>query len=329
MIDAPAHEGLVPAPLAWQEAGGDWAGRIAAAADASRVELATRPRPQPRGYYRITAKATGARRFGKVVAAAELQRQWAAQQLSDRAAAAGVPAQRSVGQPLAIGDGYALLMCEWIDGRFATPSQAELAHLGGVVAALHGFLRGEPAAGRAPDPWNPLEALASSGRIPAPVAAAAADLLRRRGEVEEQLATALQPLHNDLHAGNLFFHGDGRVAAVLDWEEALHSAGCPLVDLGWVVERLCFARLGAAEAERLADAFLRAYAAAAPRFPVRPGALLDAIRFRGLYALGLIDRDESADSPAMQRERAKFESLVVASEDWRPALGRLEGIVRG
>lgn len=327
MIDAPAHEGLVPEPLAWRDAGGEWAGRIAAATGASRVERATRPKPEPRGYYRITARADGAVRFGKVVAAADVPRQWAAQQLSDRAAAAGIPAQRSVAGPTPIGEGFAILLSEWVDGRFATPSEAELGGLGGVVASLHAFLRGEPAAGRAPDPWSPLEALAASARLAPASSSALADLLRRRREVEAQFAVALQPLHNDLHAGNVFFHAGGAVAAVLDWEEALHSAGCPLMDLSWVVERLCFVRLDLQGAERLAAAFLDGYARAAARFPVRRGALLDAIRFRGLYALGVIDRDEAADTPAMRGEWAKFESLVAASEGWRPALERLERIV--
>jgi Ser/Thr protein kinase RdoA (MazF antagonist) len=327
VIDAPAHEGLVPEPLAWGEAAGEWAGRIAAAADAARVERALRPKPEPRGYYRLTARANGARYFGKVVAAADAPRQWAAQQLSDRAAAAGIPAQRSVAAPRDLGDGFALLLCEWVDGRFATPSEAELAALGGVVASLHGFLRGEARDGRGPDPWDRLERLASSTRPSPQASAVLADLLRRRGEVEAQLAVASQPIHNDLHAGNVFFGAGAAVAAVLDWEEALHSAGCPLVDLGWVVERLCFVRLGIAEAERVAAAFLEAYANEAPRFPVRRGALLDAIRWRSLYALGVIDGDEGADAPALRGEWAKFESIVAASEGWRPALERLEAIV--
>lgn len=327
MIDAPAHEGLVPVPLAWGEAAGEWASRIAAAAGAVRVERALRPKPEPRGYYRLTARADGARYFGKVVAAAEAPRQWAAQQLCDRAAAAGIPAQHSVAPPRDLGDGFALLLCEWADGRFATPSEAELSALGGVVASLHGFLRGEARDGRGPDPWDPLERLAGSRRPSPQASSALVDLLRRRSEIEAQFAVAAQPIHNDLHAGNVFFGAGEAVAAVLDWEEALHSAGCPLIDLGWVVERLCFVRRDAGEAERLAAAFLRAYAAVAPRFPVRRGALLDAIRWRSLFALGVIDGDEAADTPALRGEWAKFESIVAASAGWRPALERLEAIV--
>ena len=41
----------------------------------------------------------------------------------------------------------------------------------------------------------------------------------------------------------------------------------------------------------------------------------------------MIDRDGTVDTPAMRGEWAKFESIVAASEGWRPALERLEAIV--
>jgi Ser/Thr protein kinase RdoA (MazF antagonist) len=329
VVDAPPHAGLSPVPLDYREATGEWARRIAQAAGAGLVERAVHSRAEPRGYYRITPAGGGPRLFGKVVSSADAPRLATAQRLSDKAVAAGIPAQRSASPPLPIGEEYALLLCEWIDGRFCTHLGVEMDSLGTTLARLHRFFGDAGAREPRLGDSTAIEALARSPGLNEASAQALDDLLRRRDEVRAKLGSPPQPIHNDLHPGNVLFDGEGQVAGVLDFEEALHSVGSPLVDLSWVIERFCFAARPPADAETLAARFIDAYRARAGSCAAPSGTFLDAIRWRSLSALAVLSGARLDDAEAADAEWRKFEAILAASGDWRPALERLEARLAG
>jgi len=263
------------------------------------------------------------RLIGKVVWSHDAPRIAAAQRLSDAAAAAGIPAQHSAGPPRAIDEEYTLFLGHWIEGGFSAAIGTEMDSLGATVARLHRFLRDARSPGASTNEIALIEALSGCPRLAATSREALDDVLRRCDEVRANLGSPSQPIHNDLHVANVLFDAQGRVAGVLDFEEAVHSTGSPVIDLSWVVERFCFAR-GATQAETLAARFLAAYRAGAGRLAVPRGAFFDAIRWRSLFALGLLADAPSDDIDAARAEWGKFEWILAASPAWRPGLERLE-----
>jgi Ser/Thr protein kinase RdoA (MazF antagonist) len=303
---------------------------------AVRVERAVHVCPAPLGYYRLTLGGSGQRRFGKVVAVEDAGRESAASLLAGAAAFAGVPALRQLGGPAELDAEYRLFQWSWIDGTFATGSDAEMRALGRATGGLHRFLRsrGRPAAdGDATwaARWLTLDALAASGRLQGPVARRLDAFLSRGREVQASLMTDAQPVHDDLHPGNVLFDEQGRVLALLDFEEALQSVGTPWIDLAWVVERFCLLGPRPEHAEDLAFCFLEAYGVTGSRARASASRLTDAILWRTYRALGVLaaQQDEGGKDAEAQAEWRKFVAISTAIDSWVPALQRLEARCAG
>lgn len=332
MNRVPVHAGLAPDPLVYADAGDPRALALAAACGAVRVEAAQGP-GHDAGCYRLTAPS-GVRWFARLVpqalAAGATQAAALAARLSEHCPE--VPAPR--GDPLRLATGHAAIVWPWLDGRFAQGHPPEAAALGATVARLHAGLRELDARSRWLDAdaawaaaWDRLVPWVAGGG-PGGAAGEAVDrLLRDRSATEARLRSDQQPLHNDLHPGNVFFDAAGGVQAVFDWEEALHSAGSPWIDLAWVVERFCATPGGDLDLDRSA-AFLAAWRSQAGPFArPRPGVLHDAMAWRSVQALALLAGMPGGD-PAIGQERRKFTGLLERLAAWRPLLAQLEAPLR-
>lgn len=131
-------------------------------------------------------------------------------------------------------DFHVLLSPEWDDRRSGIARQ-----MYEILGQVHAFdWRGTPIAAvdEAPEPgdcwerelarWQ--EALAANALEPMPIARAAIRWLRRNRPAPAQRVAVV---HGDYRVGNVFFHPDGTVRAVVDWE--LAHLGDPLEDLAW------------------------------------------------------------------------------------------------
>jgi len=323
MVSAPAHPGLHPAPFRYVPLKGEWARLLAAATGAVSVERALHVRQLPLGYYRFSA-CGGVTRFGKVVHLGDATRLEAANQLTARLAAAGVPVVSADPGYRMLDGSHVLFLYDWVEGHFSSGQDVEMHSLGSALARLHAGLHSlTPHAHGDAMSWQRLEALSRMGALPGGAAVQLDSFLLRRSGMEDLLSSAPQPIHNDLHLGNILFTG-GRVAAFLDFEEALHSTGNPLIDLSWVLERFCFLVHNLCKAQRLASAFLSAYLGAAPCPPCIDGGLAECMRWRALNALALLASRPSAETVGWRSEWDKFSLILVKLSGWGSALSDLE-----
>lgn len=321
MVSPPAHPGLHPSPFQYVPLKGEWARLLASVAGAECVERAAHVRQLPLGYYRFGVRG-GASRFGKVVALRDAVRLEAANELTTRLATVGVPVARAdIGYRMLDGD-HVLFLYDWVGGHFSSGRRVEMHRLGSALALLHAGLRPLAPHGGSMS-WERLEGLSRANALPAEAAALLEAFLLRRGAVEDLLSSAPQPIHNDLHLGNVLFF-EGRVAAFLDFEEALHSAGNPLIDLSWVLERFCFLSHDLRKAQRLASSFLSAYLATAPRPPSMRGGLAECMRWRALNALALLASHASPETAGWRSEWEKFSLILAMLPGWSIALDDLE-----
>lgn len=318
MMRVPAHPGQTPRPLQFLTLDDELAACLRLLTGAERVERALHPAPAPVGYYRLSEGHLGGPVFAKIVPTAQASRQWAASQLSDAAAKAGLPALRSLGEPLVLDEAHAILQWPWLDGRFIESSQDDLLSLGAAMRDLHRFLRelatpvwrarGQCAWAAT---WRNMQRLAASGALDQDLASALDDLLQHPHRTKAVLWADAQPIHDDLHRGNVLFGRDGCVLAFLDFEEALDSFASPWVDLSWIVERFCAPPPGAGSATQPISAFLHAYGRPA-HDAAAMHCLTMATRWRNFRALAVLQGlDERPDH--WQQEWHKFCRFVRAT----------------
>jgi Ser/Thr protein kinase RdoA (MazF antagonist) len=261
-------------------------------------------------------------KFGKVVSVRDAVRLDAANALATRLATVGVPvAQVEAGYRTLDGD-HVLFLYDWVSGHFSSGHRMEMHQLGKALAMLHKGLRPLKPHGKSMG-WDRLEWLLHANILPGESTTVLKNFLLRRRAVEDLLSSALQPIHNDLHLGNILFV-EGRVAAFLDFEEAVHSVGNPLIDLSWVLERFCFFPYDLQKAQHLAASFLSAYITAAPPPPCVRGGIADCMRWRALNALGLLASHPSHDSAGWHSEWEKFSLILATLPNWRIVLNNLE-----
>lgn len=321
MISSPAHLGLHPSPFRYELLQDELGGLLASVAGAMFVEWAVHVRQPPLGYYRF-GMCGGAARFGKVVALRDTVKLEAANALATKLAATGVPVAHSdLGCRMLDGD-HVLFLYDWVEGDFSSGRIVEMQQLGTALAGLHAGLRRMTPHGKLMG-WGRLDELLQANVLSGDLLALLEAFLLRKGPVEDLLTSALQPIHNDLHLGNVLFF-EGRVAAFLDFEEALHSAGNPLIDLSWVLERFCFLRFGLRKAHRLATSFLSAYITVAPCPPSIRGGLAECMRWRALNALALLASQPYPHSAGWRSEWEKFTLILSALPKWSVALDDLE-----
>lgn len=166
--------------------------------------------------------------------------------------ARGVPAPR----PLAL-DGDVVVLA-WVEGRSGVedPAGVDVIELARGLAAIHGL-----GAAELGDAARGLPRLEGCPELRSPAAAAGPNGLGQRAADLLETLRALGPpqgqgaclLHGDYWLGNTLWR-DGRLVAVIDWEDA--AIGAPLADLARARSELAWI-LGQSAAERLAAGYER------------------------------------------------------------------------
>ena len=321
MISFPAHPGLNPSPFQYELLQEELGDLLANVAGAIFVERAVHVLQPPLGYYRFGMYG-GVVKFGKIVALRDTVKLEAANALATNLATTGVPvAHADPGCQMLDGD-HVLFLYDWVEGDFSSGRMIEMQQLGTTLAALHAGLRPMTQIGKSMG-WERLDELLQANVLSGEMLELLEAFLLRKEPIENLLSSALQPIHNDLHLGNVLFFED-RVAAFLDFEEALYSAGNPLIDLSWVLERFCFLRFGLRKAHRLAASFLSAYISAAPCPPSIRGGLAECMRWRALNALALLTSQPSPHSAGWRSEWEKFSLILTELPKWCIVLDDLE-----
>ena len=217
----------------------------------------------------------------------------------------------------------------FIASRYATAEPADLAALGRAIAGLHQGLR------------EIQDRLAIAERARARTRRLLATLQRAsnaQGALEDvdvewddsRLASVLdgdraQPLHGDLNPGNILFELESGAIRFLDFEDARHSFGPPLLDLALPLERLCLLDDDEATAVESAIQFLRAYAEAGSVAPIATsGALATALRFINLRALALMIERRNAGLETSPQEWRKFTRLLRHHDARHDAIAQIE-----
>jgi Ser/Thr protein kinase RdoA (MazF antagonist) len=227
------------------------------------------------------------------------------------------------------GSGRVAVVYPFIAARYAAAEPDDLSALGRAIAMLHEGLRES----------GDCRAIAERARARTERLLAT---LRRNdgarnlsealafGGMEPEAAGALesgraQVLHGDLNPGNILFDLDRGAIRFLDFEDARHSHGAPLLDLALPLERLCLLQEDEATAVTLAALFLRAYADAAGFAPVeRKGALEAALLFINRRALALMIERHEAGLETSPEEWRKFERLLRHHDARRDVIARIE-----
>lgn len=326
VLNPPAHVGLSPNPLSFRFVVSEWRQRIIEATSALTVERADHVRPEPFGYYRL-----GMHRerllFGHVVRDSEAPRIYAAERLADALYAKNVPVPRPCGSA-SLGDGYHMFMREWKPGGFAFGTLTEMRVLGTQLAALHRALNELPLELFNPTPlptmWMGLEKLASAGCLTDEAAEMLSSFLTARHDIEARVFQPSQPIHNDLHLGNVLFDDAGNSLTFLDLEEATHSFGSPILDLSWTVERFCFLGPKPKNAPEMASELLSAYTQEYGGLAQYPGSLIDSMQWRSFYALGLLSAAKHEQSGVWNSEWDKFLGIISSIKRWTNTLEKLE-----
>lgn len=317
MNRTPAHPGAKMRPLQYRALDDDLATRMRQVTGAQRVERAHHPAHPPQGYYRLSGSQLATPIFAKVITLDRLTREVRACDLANQAARAGLPALHSLGDAWALDDAHQVMCWPWVDGHFSSGSEAELTNLGRSLRELHEFLSTRHAPdwevrGRASrvNTWHILEQLAQVADLDGSVMRALQWLLKRRARVEAELSEGAQPIHDDLHRGNVLFDAQGQVLAFLDFEEALDAWATPWLDLSWVTERFC-AGPDLPSTQAKAVCFLNAYqctGATQPKGVVNTRLGLLGL-WRNLRALALLHRMEPRTTHWRQ-EREKFQLML-------------------
>lgn len=334
MHDGPAHLGLVPTSLQLVPAPPPVTAAIASLFPTGSAERAIHASNPPLGYYRLISE-TGLVSFAKVVSPARAPTVERASLLGNDVGASGVPVPAFRAGPLTMPDGEQLFIYDWMDGHFFGSTLRELKGLGSVVANLHRVLPQcvDQTTDVHADWFDACKAaiarMAGEQHKWPEEAAAARSVIERWERGMEWLRLEAQPVHNDLHPGNVLFNGRAEVCAVLDFEEALCAWYSPLVDLSWVVERWCVLRMPAKDAFASASIFLDSYYDRMGRPTRLPrGVLSYLISWRSVVALSLLNSQRWDDSAAWRSEWNKFKGILARLAEVAPVLDALENRFR-
>ncbi|KRE14414.1 hypothetical protein ASE66_13620 [Bosea sp. Root483D1] len=331
MTALPPHSGFAPRPLAYKPAPDHLAGMIAAVMAATEIEQADVPVSPPRGYYRATDRG-GKPVFIKIVDARRAEILASANEIVAKLAARAVPTITCIHGPSTLETGDVLFAYRWADGSFGEPTPPQLKSLGRAIVRMHGALAAVNIDTTLRD-WSSshrtmLEAAAEDTANSGFERQAARDLLDRWGDFVRALTDDAQPIHNDLHPGNVLFEGH-EVSAFLDFEETMSGPLSPIVDLHWVWERWCLLRLDPNQALTAALTFLDAYLDAGGRKLAPPPGTLGLIsRWRSLIGIATLESARRPDLPAWVRERRKFQSLLERAGEWQESFAMLEARLR-
>jgi Ser/Thr protein kinase RdoA (MazF antagonist) len=317
MTRIPAHPGKEPLALQFSTLHGTRAMPLIRATGAALVERALHPTFFPLGYYRLSGGQLSKPVFAKILAAEQMAREALACDLANRAASAGLPALHSMGKTSALDDTHYLMCWPWVDAHFYKGTTAELSNLGAALRRLHDFLRQqmtpewETRGRRALDTaWQSFENLVQATPLEAHIASALRQLLQDRQGVDCLLADQAQPLHNDLHRGNVLFDDRGRVFAFLDFEEAIDSFASPWLDVSWVVERFCVESQARITRQKIEKVLTTYRPAGLKDMQCKIGNRLKVLGlWRNLHSLALLHR-MPIRSPHWRREWKKFSHNV-------------------
>lgn len=243
--------------------------------------------------------------------------------LVDRLLAAGVPTAEVIrardGRAIVAAAGRPATLFPWLEGREAQPDPqqpATVALVGDALARLH---RAGAGLGADELPRNHysldelerrLESFADDLRVADIVPALRYELDRAR----KRRPTASGLIHQDLFPDNVLVDGDGRLVAVLDFEQATYGAF--VYDLAVAINAWCWT--GSRIHKPALEAVLAAYEASRPLAPAERNRLVDEARLGAArFAITRItDVFLREDVDPDLRRRKDFREYVRRLEWW-------------
>ncbi len=314
MSNAPAHKGLSPSPFQFEPVSEQVKNLIAAVQPVASLERAHHASRLPLGYYRAILE-DNRQLFLKVVSPERAPLIEHSSKLGNRIAKFDIPVSYFLSGPLPLANGDILFVYEWVDGVFFDGSFKMLDSIGTLLARLHEVLPQlidkNSVQCRLEEDFKRISALAADGTGWSTADRHAKQLLQNWANVTRDLTRDCQPIHNDLHPGNILFCNDGRVAAVLDFEECLTSRFNPAVDLSWIIERWCLLHEGGGDGRVAGNFFLEAYFRNSSR---GNGCSFDEVvtisQYRCVAALALIWQRRSKNDLHSDEEWGKFISIL-------------------
>jgi Ser/Thr protein kinase RdoA (MazF antagonist) len=226
--------------------------------------------------------------------------------------------------------GLAMFVYPFIEANSPRPVAGDLARVGRLAAALHRSLA-----------WLDHSAIAAASAARLAMLRETAELLRsnsRKLGPEPQLlaeiaawswtweaSVADQPLHGDLHGGNILLGRDG-TDVVIDCEDVPHSFGPALLDLAFAMERLCLvpAQDETQACDGAAALFTGYLGGRSAMLPGRRGDLAAALRFLNWRSLMILAALELRGETAPPSEWNKFFQLWSSAEKFAPAIAEIE-----
>lgn len=308
-FNAPVHLDVTPRPLNFSPVAADWLRDILPDLFLTSIEKADGVTvPAEAGYYRLTL-ANGQLLFAKVKtgdrAAKEAKAAVLSSTLNQLGAASLAPERGQVRSD----NGLSVFVYPWIEEVFYDESLEGITSLGKSLAHLHMRMRELPGQTDRQrhlfDIWEGRLALTSD--LPF-----ADDYRRLLAAVGESFAReASQIAHNDIHRGNVLFDAS-KVAAFIDFEDAIDTVSSPLVDISASLERFCLLPEASEEKVR---AFLASYATNSGGLVAATAHEIAQVGLCRCYnALAILELSRAPDNPLWQAERRKFISLL---EKWR------------
>ncbi|GEM_PF-6576526 len=317
----PAHEGLTPTRYVYEQVDEPWNTLICTLTGARKALRACHSKAMPLGYYRLEDTDQRTVLFGKIIDRTDLSRTWLAACVAADARSAGMATLGVAAPPIMLDEKYCLIMHEWLDGQYFQQTPQEVSLLGNELARLHAYLRcsaDQEIAVRQRNYWNSswrrLEELLHHEVLPPSLKRDLQVLVTQKERIQPLLTEDPQPLHNDLHPGNVLFNEHGKILAFLDFEETITSVGSVWLDVAWVLERFCMPYTCTTKAEDLAQNFVRSYASASGRALPHADVFHAALRWKNFHALGLLHEATLKGLPLSTREWEKFTGLLYSAK---------------
>lgn len=142
-----------------------------------------------------------------------------------------------------------VIVYPYFDGRYATPSSSDMENLGVALANLHNYLKVYPNVSEVKlaanvfkrELWNVYEEIKYRYNHSWPIPSEIKNIILRFAEEFSKpiLDNDAQIIHGDLNYGNVLFDKKSNKPIFIDFEDAAHSYGSPLLDLAFVLERFC------------------------------------------------------------------------------------------
>ncbi|PCI02477.1 MAG: hypothetical protein COB78_13250 [Hyphomicrobiales bacterium] len=314
-FNAPAHLEIAPRPLRFSNVTAGWLRKAFTELSVIGVEKAGYLAvPVETGYYRLKT-ADGRLLFAKVKTGKQAAKEAKAAALSSSLYQLGAASLKLNRSTFLRDEDLSIFVYPWLEQAFFDGSLDGTKSLGKSLALLHMRMRDLP---KDTEKKRHLFEVWEDRLMLIPNVSFASDyrsLLTAAGEAFARSTN--QMAHNDIHRGNVIYEGS-KVAAFIDFEDAVDTISSPLVDISASLERFCLLPELSDEKVR---GFLSSYVKASGSFLTATATDIVTVGLCRCYnAIAILELSRAPENQVWQAERHKFNILLEKWHRWEQTI---------